>query len=56
MTSAIHAIGYVITDKDPDYVVLGETQGYNFAAITKAIRLISEGARRRHQPGCVRPI
>ena len=45
LTSAIHAIGYVITDKDPDYVVLGETQGYNFAAITKAIRLISEGAR-----------
>ena len=45
LTSAVHAIGYVITDKDPDYVVLGETQGYNFAAITKAIRLISEGAR-----------
>ncbi len=45
LTSAIHAIGYVITDKDPDYVVLGETQGYNFSAITKAIRLISEGAR-----------
>ena len=45
LTSAIHAIGYVITDKDPDYVVLGETQGYNYAAITKAIRLISEGAR-----------
>lgn len=45
LTSAIHAIGYVITDKDPDYVVLGETQGYNFAAVTKAIRLITEGAR-----------
>lgn len=45
LTSAIHAIGYVITDKDPDYVVLGETQGYNFSAITKAIRLIMGGAR-----------
>ncbi len=45
LTSAIHAVGYVITDREPDYVVLGETQGYNFTNITKAIRLIAEGAR-----------
>ena len=45
MTDAIHGIGYVITDHSPDYVVLGETHGYNFAQVTKAIRLISEGAR-----------
>ena len=45
LTEAIHAIGYIMTDKDPDYVVLGETISYNIDQITTAIRLISEGAR-----------
>ncbi|NIV31381.1 MAG: HAD-IIA family hydrolase [Anaerolineae bacterium] len=45
LTQAIHDIGYVITDVDPDYVVLGETEGYNFESITKAVRLIEGGAR-----------
>ena len=45
LTQAIHEIGYVITDVDPDYVVLGETEGYNFESITKAVRLIEGGAR-----------
>ena len=45
LTQAIHGIGYVITDIDPDYVVLGETKGYNYESITKAIRLIDAGAR-----------
>ena len=45
LTDAIHSVGYVITDHDPDYVVLGETHGYNYTNITKAVRLISAGAR-----------
>ena len=45
LTNAIHEAGYIITDREPDYVVLGETHGYNIAAITKAIRLILAGAR-----------
>jgi NagD protein len=45
LTQAIHEIGYVITDVDPDYVVLGEVEGYNFEIVTKAIRLIEGGAR-----------
>lgn len=45
LTQAIHEIGYVITDINPDYVVLGETAAYNYANITKAIRLIVAGAR-----------
>ena len=45
LTQAIHDIGYVITDVDPEYVVLGETEGYNFEIITKAVRLIEGGAR-----------
>jgi NagD protein len=45
LTDAIHSVGYIITDHNPDYVVLGETHGYNYAQITKAIRLVSAGAR-----------
>jgi NagD protein len=45
LTSAIHGIGYVITDHAPDYVVLGETRAYSFTDITTAIRLIAQGAR-----------
>src|SRR6476619_7109670 len=43
--TGLHAIGYVRTDRNPDYVVLGETRTYSFEAITKAIRLIEDGAR-----------
>ncbi len=46
LTQAIHDIGYIITDINPDYVVLGETMAYNFEMIKKAIRLIHDkGAR-----------
>ncbi len=45
LTEAVHNIGYVITDLNPDYVVLGETHTYNLEMITKAIRLIASGAR-----------
>jgi NagD protein len=34
-----------MTDQEPDYVVLGETRTYSFEAITRAIRLINDGAR-----------
>ncbi|HET8561904.1 MAG TPA: HAD-IIA family hydrolase [Marmoricola sp.] len=45
LTTALHDIGYVMTDRSPDYVVLGETRTYSFEAITRAIRLIEGGAR-----------
>ena len=45
LTEAIHNVGYVITDLNPDYVVLGETLSYDIKLVTKAIRLISRGAR-----------
>ena len=44
LTSPLHAMGYVITDHKPDYVVLGETYSYNLELITKAIRLVADGA------------
>jgi len=44
LTEAVHGIGYVITDLNPDYVVLGETHTYNLELITKAVRLVAAGA------------
>jgi NagD protein len=45
LTTAMHEIGYVLSERDPEYVVLGETRTYSFEAITSAIRLIDAGAR-----------
>jgi NagD protein len=45
LTTALHEAGYTLTDRDPDYVVLGETRTYSFERVTRAIRLIGGGAR-----------
>jgi 5'-nucleotidase len=45
ITTALHEVGYTMTERDPDYVVLGETRIYSFGRITQAIRLIDNGAR-----------
>jgi NagD protein len=45
LTTALHQSGYTLTERDPDYVVLGETRTYSFERITQAIRLIDSGAR-----------
>jgi NagD protein len=45
LTTALHESGYTMTEREPDYVVLGETRTYSFERITRAIRLIEAGAR-----------
>jgi NagD protein len=45
LTTALHDNGYTLTERDPDYVVLGETRTYSFERITQAIRLIAAGSR-----------
>ena len=45
LTTALHDVGYVLTELEPDYVVLGETATYSFERITKGIRLILDGSR-----------
>jgi NagD protein len=45
LTTALHDAGYTLTERAPDYVVLGETRTYSFERITRAIRLIVDGAR-----------
>ena len=45
LTDALYSIGYVITDTEPDYVILGETLSYDMVMITKAVQLVSAGSR-----------
>ncbi len=45
LITALHQADYVMTENDPEYVVLGDTRTYDFNAITTAIRLIEKGAK-----------
>jgi NagD protein len=45
LSTSLYQSGYTLTDREPDYVVLGETRTYSFERITQAIRLIAGGAR-----------
>jgi NagD protein len=45
LTTALHQAGYTLTERNPDYVLLGETRTYSFERITRAIRLVDQGAR-----------
>jgi NagD protein len=45
LTTALHDIGYILTDQSPEYVVIGETTAYSFERITQAMRLVAAGAR-----------
>ena len=45
LTSAMHDAGFILSDTDVEFVVLGETRTYSFEAITRAIRLIGAGAK-----------
>jgi NagD protein len=44
LTEAIHGVGWVITEQDPEYVILGETYSYILERVTKAVRLVAGGA------------
>ena len=45
LKTALHDVGYTLTDTDPDFVVLGESRTYSFQNITQAVQLIDQGAR-----------
>jgi NagD protein len=45
LTTALHEAGFILTDQDPAWVVLGETRTYSFETITNAIRMVADGAR-----------
>ena len=45
LVGALYQCGVVITDRDPDYVIVGESQAYNYEAICKAVTLVRNGAK-----------
>src|SRR3954447_508193 len=45
LATALHQAGSTMTGRDPDCVILGETRTYSFERITRAIRLVANGAR-----------
>ena len=45
LTTALHDVGYTLTERNPDYVVLGETRTWSLERLTRAIRLVARGAR-----------
>lgn len=45
LSEALLEHGCILTDKNPEYVVLGETREYNYEKIEKAIQLVLNGAK-----------
>ncbi len=43
--NALYDVGITINDIDPEYVVVGETQGYSYEHILKAMALVNKGAK-----------
>lgn len=41
---ALNEVGYALTDYNPDYVILGETDSYPFDKIIRACQLVDSGA------------
>ena len=45
LLNALYDVGVTMNNVDPDYVIVGETASYNYEVITKAVRLVLNGAR-----------
>ena len=45
LVNALYDVGVTMNDVNPDYVVVGETDSYNYNMIIKAVQLINKGAR-----------
>lgn len=45
LINALYSVGYTTNNVNPDYVVVGETHGYNFEKIELAVNLVIKGAR-----------
>lgn len=45
LIEALHDVGLIITEYNPDYVVIGDTHHYDYQRITQAIQFIHAGSR-----------
>ena len=42
---ALYSVGYTVNNVNPDYVIVGDTHGYNFEKIELAVNLVIKGAK-----------
>jgi NagD protein len=45
LLNALYERGITVNDVNPDYVIVGESKGYNLEMLTKAISLVNAGAK-----------
>ena len=45
LVTALHDAGITMNDVDPDYVIMGEGNTYNYENILKAVKLVMRGAK-----------
>jgi NagD protein len=45
LMNALYDAGYTLTERNPDYVVVGDTRSYDYEKIERAVRLVLAGAR-----------
>ncbi len=45
LVTALHDAGITMNDVDPDYVIIGEGNTYNYENILKAVKLVLKGAK-----------
>lgn len=45
LVSELYNVGFSITESNPDYVVVGKTDAFNFEMMKTAVRLIKNGAK-----------
>jgi NagD protein len=45
LMNALYDAGYTLTERNPDYVVVGDTRSYDYEKIERAVRLILDGSR-----------
>ena len=43
--NALYNAGFSVNDSNPDYVVVSETDNYNYASLQKAVELVAGGAK-----------
>ena len=45
LTNALYDAGFTLTERNPEYVIVGDTRSYDFDKIERAVRFVIGGAR-----------
>jgi NagD protein len=45
LTNALYDVGVTFTERDPEYVVIGDTRSYDYEKVERAVRFVAAGAK-----------